>query len=184
MVYHFCRRRPWRLVALQNRSAEGNRLVDALDDRGGCSIRALALAGIALSIVVVALAGLAIAFPSFGMTADRRYFIGFAPQAVLAFVLTPPAIAVALTVGLRGVAESVASRRWGWAPVFFSLTGLGLLGVALLALRLSNSTSTPLGEVQDAALALVAGVSLFALLVLGLVFGRRDVPRRSARMRR
>lgn len=158
--------------------------MENLDDSSGCSIRALALAGIALSVVIVALAALAVAFPEFGMTADRRYFIGFAPQAVLAFVLTPPVAAIALTIGLRGMAESVGSRRWGWASVFLLLTGLGLVGLALLAIRLSTSYSTPLSEVQDAALALVSGVSLFALLVLGVVFDRHDAPRGSARMRR
>lgn len=57
--------------------------------RTGCSIRALALAGLLFSLVIVALVALAVAFPNFGMVADRRYFIGFPPQAVLAFVLGP-----------------------------------------------------------------------------------------------
>lgn len=144
----------------------------------GCSIRALAFAGLLFALALAALAALAVAYPNFGMVADRRYFIGFPPQAVLAFVLGPVAVAISLTVGLRSTVESFGSRRWGWSPVFLALTGLGLLGSALLAIRLFDSHSTPLGEVQDAALALVWGVSLLFLLILGLAFDRRRAPRR------
>lgn len=147
------------------------------DDRSGCSIRALALAGMVLLVVIVALAALAVAFPRLGFAA-RRYFTGFPPEAVLAFVLAPPMIAIALTVGVRSLIESIGSRQWGWPPVFLALSSVGLLGPALLALRLSASYSTPLRQVQDAALALVSGVSLFILLVLGLVFDRRPSQRR------
>jgi hypothetical protein len=144
----------------------------------GCSIRALALAGFLFAFGIVALVALAIEYPNFGTAAGQRYFIGFPPQAVLAFVLGPVAVAFALTVGLRSTVESFERHRWGWSPVFLSLTGVGLLGSALLVIRLFDAHSTPLGEVQDAALALVWGVSLVFLLILGLVFDRRNAPRR------
>ena len=150
---------------------------DRMGGRTGCSIRALALAGLLFALVIVALVALAVAFPDFGV-ADRRYFIGFPPQAVLAFVLGPVAVAFALTVGLRSTIESFGSHRWGWSPVFLALTGVGLIGSVLLAIRLFDAQNTPLGQVQDAALAFVWGVCLLFLLILGLVFDRHQVPRR------
>lgn len=107
-----------------------------MEDELGCSIRSYAIVGLVTYGLTVVLGALTLKYPRFGAQPDHYgEMIRLPPQALFAFLLGVFTIGISVMIGLTCFRFSIASRRWGWYPVFPVCILAALQGPAFLFIQ-------------------------------------------------